>query len=593
MGELHDSRLSTSGAHTYAIVLAGGRGTRMGGVDKPAQTIGGRRLLDIALDAVRDCTTVVVGPRRDGLPEAIRQTREDPPGDGPVAAVAAGVATLSASSSASFDDATVLLLAADLPDLTRAAVATLHAHVGDDDGGVAVAVDAGGRAQFLLSAWRGRLLRERLDALGTVSGQPMKSLLPDSYSTVRLDVTDCDTPDELDAARAGHRASLPAIDDAVALVREHVRLLTPRRVAAVDAYGGTLAEPLVAQGYLPPQDTSAMDGYAVSGPGPWRLRDDIVRAGDDSGASLVSGDAVRVATGAAVPDGATAVVRDEYVGREAHTLRLLPGAPERDDTRTRGAQWRPGTRLADAGAPIDVALVSLAASAEVTTLAARGPLRVHVALTGDEIVRDGALPPGATRDSLGPVLPRLIESCGAVVVRDEHVRDHAAGFDGLFAPDQQVDAVVVVGATGRGAADELRAALARARADVVVERVRCRPGGSQVVAVLPDGRTVLGLPGNPYAAVAALTTMLPAVVDGATGRAAHSPITAHITGIDAVADAAAVRVLPARSTASGWAVDTSFSTAHLGALVGADALALVPPGATPGTPIELVPLPRF
>ncbi|MFG1884637.1 molybdenum cofactor guanylyltransferase [Micromonospora sp. NPDC049102] len=109
---------------TYAaVVLAGGAARRMGGVDKPALPVGGRSMRDRVLAAVGDATPcVLVGPG-GGVPDGVRVTREDPPGGGPVAATAAGLALLD------FDTTLVALLAADLPLLTRAAIGDLLNHL--------------------------------------------------------------------------------------------------------------------------------------------------------------------------------------------------------------------------------------------------------------------------------------------------------------------------------------------------------------------------------------------------------------------------------------------------------------------------------
>ncbi|WP_433536262.1 molybdenum cofactor guanylyltransferase [Micromonospora sp. CA-249363] len=109
---------------TYAaVVLAGGAARRMGGVDKAALPIGGRSMRDRVLAAVGDAAPrVLVGPG-DGVPDGVRVTREDPPGGGPVAAMAAGLALLDP------DTTLVALLAADLPLLTRAAIGDLLTHL--------------------------------------------------------------------------------------------------------------------------------------------------------------------------------------------------------------------------------------------------------------------------------------------------------------------------------------------------------------------------------------------------------------------------------------------------------------------------------
>ncbi|WP_422750902.1 molybdenum cofactor guanylyltransferase [Micromonospora sp. WMMD1219] len=103
-----------------AILLAGGAARRMGGVDKPARAVGGRPMLHRVLDAVADADQRIVVGSSGPLPKGVRTAREEPPGGGPVAATAAGLAWLDPGTT------TVAVLAADLPLLTAAAVAELR-----------------------------------------------------------------------------------------------------------------------------------------------------------------------------------------------------------------------------------------------------------------------------------------------------------------------------------------------------------------------------------------------------------------------------------------------------------------------------------
>jgi molybdopterin-guanine dinucleotide biosynthesis protein A len=196
-----------------AIVLAGGSGRRLGGRDKPALPVGGRSMLRRVLDAVAGASPrVVVGPARTDLPPDVVQVRERPPGGGPVAALAAGLAALNADagsiagtgSMADADAGFVAVLAADLPFLTSADVDALRqaARVGDRDG--AVLLDADGRQQWLCGEWRTGALLSRLSELDPPAGQPMRALM----SGLRLEGVDrgeipgpppwydCDTEDD-------------------------------------------------------------------------------------------------------------------------------------------------------------------------------------------------------------------------------------------------------------------------------------------------------------------------------------------------------------------------------------------------------------
>lgn len=184
-----------------AIVLAGGAARRLGGVDKPAQQIGGTSLLArVVAAAAAARRVVVVGPRRepvDGLPRDVVWRRESPPGTGPVAAVAAGLGATSAP--------TLLVLAADLPYVAPAVAPLLDAVAGGAE--LALLVDETGRVNHLAGAWRRDVLAAALDSLGGGAGAAMRSLVaaageptlvPDDGGWGR----DCDTWDDLADARA-------------------------------------------------------------------------------------------------------------------------------------------------------------------------------------------------------------------------------------------------------------------------------------------------------------------------------------------------------------------------------------------------------
>ncbi len=196
--------MPVSNGPAAAIVLAGGGGRRLGGVDKPALRAGRRTLLEVALGAVPGVPTVVVGPARS-VPSGIVVVREDPPGAGPAAAVAAGLIALPPALPAL---SPVALLAADLPALDTAAIAALCARLDEPDGPAgAVLLDARGRWQWLIGVWR---LRPLIDAVGRRSdwaGRSLRELLgPLDAVPVRgheRAAVDVDTPDDLPSLVTG------------------------------------------------------------------------------------------------------------------------------------------------------------------------------------------------------------------------------------------------------------------------------------------------------------------------------------------------------------------------------------------------------
>ena len=208
-----------------AVVLAGGGGRRLGGVDKPGLEVDGRTLLDRVLAAVADAgTVVVVGPVRPTVRPVV-WAREDPPGGGPAAALAAGLLLVTAPS--------VVVLAADLPFLDTATVALLRERAAGSDG--ALLVDDDGRDQVLTSCWTTARLRER--ATGDLAGAPLRALLR-GLEPVRLPapdpraVQDVDTPDDLARARRRLSPSPERASGAADLPRPHPTQPQPDRGAA-------------------------------------------------------------------------------------------------------------------------------------------------------------------------------------------------------------------------------------------------------------------------------------------------------------------------------------------------------------------------
>jgi molybdopterin-guanine dinucleotide biosynthesis protein A len=187
--------MTTEAGPWAAVVLAGGSGRRLGGVDKPALVVGGRTLLDRAVAAAAEAgaaRTVVVGPRRD-TERPVSWTREDPPGSGPLAGLAAGLAALGDRPDA------VVVLAADLPKVSSSLVERLLAGLGEKADTVAV-VDPQGWVQPLVAAYRTGPLLAALEAVGDPRDRPVRSLLEYLRVATVADAdgaADIDTPGDL------------------------------------------------------------------------------------------------------------------------------------------------------------------------------------------------------------------------------------------------------------------------------------------------------------------------------------------------------------------------------------------------------------
>ncbi|MFB6890136.1 molybdopterin molybdotransferase MoeA [Kitasatospora sp. NPDC056327] len=415
----------------------------------------------------------------------------------------------------------------------------------------------------------------------------------------------------------------PARPTAWATARETARragrpVSAPLRLPLNDALGRTLAEPLTALTDLPAFTTSAMDGWAVAGPGPWRVTGRLL-AGRPAEGPLPDGAAVEIATGAQLPPGATAVLRREHgeaeesgmaagavgpagsagAGRPAGTgaprgplLReLVPGTlTTGQDVRPRGQECRRGEELLPAGTPVGPAVLGLAAACGHDRLAVRRRPVAELLVLGDELLGSGLPRPGLVRDALGPLLPPWLRAAGADTGEPRAVRDDFGLLRDALR-NSTADVVITTGGTAAGPVDFLHRALAEAGARLLVDGVAVRPGHPMLLAELPGGRHLVGLPGNPLAAVAATVTLALPLLHALAGRGAVDPVLA--TAADALpGHPADTRLLPVRRTARGVVQLPHDGPAMLRGLARAEALAVVPPGgAAAGTEIELLEAP--
>ncbi|MGW1927625.1 molybdopterin molybdenumtransferase MoeA, partial [Streptomyces massasporeus] len=171
-----------------------------------------------------------------------------------------------------------------------------------------------------------------------------------------------------------------------------------------EAVGQVLARPLAALTDLPPFDSSAMDGWAVAGAGPWRLRGRGVLAGAQP-PPLVDGTAVPIATGARLPSGAGAVLRREHGEVDARNGMLLdrtagPGSPAPGrDIRPQGQEGRSGDVLLPAGTTVTPVVLGLAAAAGYDRLTVYRRPVVELLVLGDELLESGLPRAGRVRDA--------------------------------------------------------------------------------------------------------------------------------------------------------------------------------------------------
>jgi molybdenum cofactor synthesis domain-containing protein len=297
-----------------------------------------------------------------------------------------------------------------------------------------------------------------------------------------------------------------SVAEAIQIVKEQTRRLATEKVAIHESLDRVLAEDIVADTDLPPFNRSQMDGYAVraedTNDAPVRLR--IVgesAAGKGWHHQLKAGEAVRIMTGAPVPEGADAVQQVELAHelKDNTVVELLESVALAKSIVERGSEIARGETILRPGVVINPAMQAVLASFGYAIVEVSRKPRVAVMATGSELVAvDQAPGQDQIRDSNNYSIAAYAQRAGAVVERlpltGDITADLATAFDNAA---KSCDVLVTSGGVSMGVYDFTKVALNELGAELFFERVALRPGKPTVFARLPNGTLVFGLPGNP------------------------------------------------------------------------------------------------
>ena len=388
-------------------------------------------------------------------------------------------------------------------------------------------------------------------------------------------------------------SDLISIAEARRRVLDAITPLGDEDVALERALGRVLAEDVESPIQVPPFDSSAMDGYAVAAGEGGEV--DVVgeaRAGHPFPGRLEPGSAVRISTGAVLPEGADAVVPLEHlvaVGHEIHAepQRSRVKVPEIEagaNVRRAGEDISLGAVVLHRGTTLGPPELGVAASVgRASVKVARRP-RVAILVTGDELTPPGEpLPPGGIYSSNGFALAAQAERAGAELVARTTVHDDRAGTRAALEEALQgADVVIVSGGVSVGPHDHVKGALAELGVEERFWGVSLRPGKPTWFGVR-DGTLAFGLPGNPVSAMVtfqlfarpALLAMQNADPGARRGSAA---LTAALRRNPQREQAIRVRLRQGENGLEATPTRDAQGSHVLTSMLGADALALIPPG---------------
>ncbi|CUH76036.1 Molybdopterin molybdenumtransferase [Tritonibacter multivorans] len=297
------------------------------------------------------------------------------------------------------------------------------------------------------------------------------------------------------------------VDEALAHLQARLTPVAAEDVVPLgDALGRILAEDICAKRSNPPQPNTAVDGYGFAGgradgPHSLALVDGRAAAGGAYDGTVPAGMAIRVLTGAALPNGVDTVVLEEDVTTDGAQVAFNGPVKAGSNTRTAGEDVAAGDRILSAGRVLTAADLALMAATGLAQVPVRKRLRVAVISSGDELLEPGApAAPGQIYDANRVMLLGLLRQCGYVAVDMGRIGDDRAALRAVLdrAADQ-ADAILTSGGASAGDEDHV-SALLRESGALQQWRIALKPGRPLALGMW-SGTPVFGLPGNPVAAL--------------------------------------------------------------------------------------------
>ncbi|MFC1672810.1 gephyrin-like molybdotransferase Glp [Pseudomonadota bacterium] len=392
-----------------------------------------------------------------------------------------------------------------------------------------------------------------------------------------------------------------SVNEALSQVIENAVEVCAEQVALPDALGRVLAEDIHARLTQPWADVSAMDGYAVIAADVASCPANLTVIGESPAGGcfdgeVLSGQAVRIFTGAPVPQGADAIVIQEDTERDGGTVKVLEPATPGRFIRPAGLDFKSGEVLLKAGRVLSARDLGLAAAANVPWVQVKRRPRVAIIATGDEVVMPGdALGDNQIISSNSVMLAAYIKTLGAEPLDLGIARDDEASLTRLVQSAGQADMLVTIGGASVGDYDLVNQVLGREGVDLGFYKVAMRPGKPLIFGHL-HGTPVLGLPGNPVSVGVTSAIFLAPAINAMLSLDTDTQLEAAVLGADLGENDQRQDYLRAKLTVNldGNTVATPFSkqdSAMLAKFAEADALLIRAPhapAASAGDSVQII-----
>ncbi len=256
----------------------------------------------------------------------------------------------------------------------------------------------------------------------------------------------------------------------------------------------------------PPFDNSSMDGYAVRASeavtgSRLKVAGETQAAGVDLQLELAPAEAIRIFTGAAIPDGADAVIMQEDVDREGDTISVREGVESGENIRRQGGDVCADQLLLSRGDLVTPTRIGLLASQGIPEVPVHIRPMVEIVTTGDELVEPGApLLPGEIYNSNAPMLHAAVTRAGGIAAASHALDEIEELTQTLKRALGTADMVVIAGGVSVGEKDFVKDVLENLGVELDFWKIKVKPGKPFVFGRHPDGTLVFGLPGNPVSA---------------------------------------------------------------------------------------------